>query len=182
MVDNRRLWRAENQSVSIKANPYDEVYLVYGTQGDIYEVDLDEPSCSCPDWHKRSPKGGCKHILKVKLANECIDPLPNPENDSRPYAVIEQGNYGENWDHLSNQTKERDNWECQRCNSQGGPYGNSILHAHHIVPISEGGGNELNNLITLCHDCHESIHGHSIPLPEKSDSYRSKKIKEVMKE
>lgn len=174
MVNKRRLWRAENQDLSIKANPYGEVYLVYGTRGDIYEVNLNEPSCSCPDWNKRSPKGGCKHILKVKLVNERIDALPNPENNSRPYASNEQGNYGENWDRLSNQTKKRDNWECQRCSSPGGPYGNSILHAHHIVPKSEGGEDKLGNLITLCHDCHESIHGHSIPLPERSYLEQSK--------
>lgn len=173
MVDKRRLWRAQNQNVSIKGNPYEEVYLVYGTQGDIYEVDLNEPSCSCPDWNKRSPEDGCKHILKVKLENEYVDLLPNPKNDSGSYAATGQADYGENWDYLSNQTKKRDNWECQRCNAQGGPYGNSILHAHHIVPKAEGGEDKIENLITVCHDCHESIHGHSIPLPEKCDIYQS---------
>ena len=32
------------------------------------------------------------------------------------------------------------------------------LHAHHIVPISEGGSNTLENLITLCSDCHKERH------------------------
>lgn len=33
------------------------------------------------------------------------------------------------------------------------------LHQHHLVPKSRGGGNDETNLITLCVDCHEKIHG-----------------------
>ena len=34
------------------------------------------------------------------------------------------------------------------------------LEAHHIVPVSQGGSNKLDNLKTLCYDCHKSEHSH----------------------
>jgi hypothetical protein len=44
---------------------------------------------------------------------------------------------------------QRDQGMCQIC---GGCKTN--LHAHHIIPLSEGGEDSLNNLITVCEDCH----------------------------
>ena len=32
------------------------------------------------------------------------------------------------------------------------------LNVHHIKPVSEGGGDEPENLITLCKNCHKEIH------------------------
>lgn len=32
------------------------------------------------------------------------------------------------------------------------------LNVHHIKPVSEGGGGEPENLITLCKDCHKEVH------------------------
>lgn len=31
-------------------------------------------------------------------------------------------------------------------------------HAHHIVPRSQGGGDEPGNLLWVCAPCHETIH------------------------
>lgn len=42
---------------------------------------------------------------------------------------------------------------CVACGS------NNNLENHHIVPRAEGGGDEKENLITLCHACHDKIHG-----------------------
>ncbi len=44
----------------------------------------------------------------------------------------------------------------------GGDRGNAELHAHHKVPLSEGGGNEYKNLTTLCKNCHNEVHGQSV--------------------
>ncbi|WP_425545175.1 HNH endonuclease [Halorubrum aquaticum] len=70
---------------------------------------------------------------------------------------------------MSEKTKKRDYWECQRCGSMGGPEGDSTLHAHHILPKSKGGEDRIENLITVCHECHEQIHGHPIPSPEPAN-------------
>ena len=46
-------------------------------------------------------------------------------------------------------------YTCQRCGRRGGR-----LHAHHIVPVWLDGTKALDiaNLITLCGDCHRSVH------------------------
>ena len=50
---------------------------------------------------------------------------------------------------------ERDNYTCYRCekcskNGRG-------LSAHHLVPRSQDGSNDMSNLITLCHSCHDIV-------------------------
>jgi 5-methylcytosine-specific restriction endonuclease McrA len=46
----------------------------------------------------------------------------------------------------------RDNHQCTKCGRK------SNLHLHHIIYRSKGGGNELDNLITLCRYCHKETH------------------------
>lgn len=66
--------------------------------------------------------------------------------------------YPDDWHSRSREIKKRDNYTCQNCGSRGGPKGNAELHAHHIVPISDGGSHKKSNLKTLCKDCHDAIH------------------------
>ena len=63
-----------------------------------------------------------------------------------------------NWDSLRKKVYQRDNHKCQHCGRRGGSYGDSELHAHHIVPLNKGGSDDLSNLTTLCKGCHDSIH------------------------
>lgn len=53
---------------------------------------------------------------------------------------------------LRNQVLDRDGNTCVRCGS------GENLEAHHIVPRSDGGDDELDNMATLCSDCHNSVH------------------------
>ena len=52
------------------------------------------------------------------------------------------------------QVFKRDNFTCQMCNAtkQGG----AILEVDHIIPISRGGTDDLDNLQTLCSKCNGS--------------------------
>lgn len=165
MVHRRRLWRAQNQDIRVKSKSNSSEFIVSGLTGE-YRVNINEPSCSCPDWTKRKPEDGCKHILRIKLNNGSIDPLPSANTN---YSRTSDSNrsYPQNWHSLRNQTLERDNWECQKCGAKGGNYGNKSLHVHHIIPKSKGGDDEVDNLISLCKDCHESQHGHHIPTNNK---------------
>lgn len=61
----------------------------------------------------------------------------------------------------------RDNFTCQDCgeihnyvNEHGMniPVDDGQLEVHHIIPLSKGGGNEPENLITLCKRCHKERH------------------------
>ena len=53
---------------------------------------------------------------------------------------------------LRNQALERDAWRCQFCGSS------NDLHVHHQRSRSKGGDDSLENLITLCANCHRFVH------------------------
>ena len=53
---------------------------------------------------------------------------------------------------LRKEVFERDNFTCQKCKIHDDK--TEILEAHHIIPLVMGGKDELDNLITLCNDCH----------------------------
>jgi hypothetical protein len=72
-------------------------------------------------------------------------------------------NYPDDWNWRRKKAYERDDYSCTRCGAKGGSDGNTELHAHHELPISQGGSHKLSNLTTVCKSCHEEIHGHNIP-------------------
>lgn len=66
--------------------------------------------------------------------------------------------YPSNWKELSKEVLIRDAYRCRKCFKD---VSNTKQRAvHHIVPLSKGGSNFKNNLMTLCHDCHEKEHPH----------------------
>lgn len=54
---------------------------------------------------------------------------------------------------------KRDNYQCQAC------YDTEHLTIHHIIYRSQGGGDEDENLITLCETCHGDVHGFDFNRP-----------------
>lgn len=57
--------------------------------------------------------------------------------------------YGE----LRERVLRRDSWRCQFCGSM------TNLEVHHQEFRSHSGPDHEDNLITLCNDCHGSVHG-----------------------
>ena len=57
-----------------------------------------------------------------------------------------------NYRELHRQVLERDGWRCQVCGSM------QQLQVHHLKYRSQLGGDEEQNLITLCAECHEQVH------------------------
>jgi 5-methylcytosine-specific restriction endonuclease McrA len=57
-----------------------------------------------------------------------------------------------NWFSIKEFINERDNYCCQKCNSDG------KLNVHHIKLLCDGGTNDPKNLITLCLKCHAKEH------------------------
>lgn len=60
------------------------------------------------------------------------------------------------WDKRRELILERDEYKCKNCGRDS-----SNLEVHHVVPLEKGGSNSIDNLITLCKDCHNSIHSNS---------------------
>jgi len=73
-------------------------------------------------------------------------------------------NYGQNWPKMRRKTIERDRHRCQRCGMKEVEHREEFdtgLHVHHIQPLktfnTPEDANFLENLITLCRDCHQMI-------------------------
>jgi len=52
------------------------------------------------------------------------------------------------WDRYKREAKERHGNECYMCEEE------IKIHIHHIIPLSAGGTNHIDNLIPLCPKCH----------------------------
>lgn len=149
---NPRAWRARNHDLQVTQKIRNNVYRVNGHRGIDYITNLAESQCSCPDWQKNRPRKGCKHILyvRLKIAEGEVDP-PNREKASSGFKRSPE--YPDDWNVRRQRVLNRDGRTCQQCGDTGSP-----LHVHHVVPIGKGGGNDLENLITVCESCHENIH------------------------
>ena len=51
--------------------------------------------------------------------------------------------------------KGRDKNTCKMCSTQ---YDFRTVQVHHIVPVSDGGNDDYQNLILLCNMCHVEVH------------------------
>ncbi len=58
------------------------------------------------------------------------------------------------WSEIRRAVLSRDGHRCQI----PGCISDTNLTIHHIVPKSDGGSNEISNLVTLCEGCHRDIH------------------------
>ena len=65
---------------------------------------------------------------------------------------------------------DRDNYTCQHCGAK-----NTRLEVHHIKYRSQGGSDDLDNLITLCEKCHHDLHKGKIELKIKGKKKSSLK-------
>ncbi|GAA1930825.1 hypothetical protein GCM10009716_42800 [Streptomyces sodiiphilus] len=57
---------------------------------------------------------------------------------------------------LRHQVLGRDNKTCQDCGATPGQ--GSVLQVHHKLPVHQGGTNDMDNLVTLCSNCHGGRH------------------------
>jgi ATP-dependent DNA helicase RecQ len=57
------------------------------------------------------------------------------------------------YESLRQQVLRRDGWRCQSCGTM------SNLEVHHQQFRSHSGQDSEENLITLCSECHASVHG-----------------------
>ena len=53
---------------------------------------------------------------------------------------------------LRRKLKEEYGTKCRICGAEGAEY-------HHIIPLSWGGTNDINNFLALCHEHHMMMHG-----------------------
>lgn len=61
----------------------------------------------------------------------------------------------EEWRQIRKAILIRDDYACLRCEKKS--KSGKGLSIHHIVPRDDDGGNNYENLITLCHSCHDFV-------------------------
>jgi len=88
-----------------------------------------------------------KHTIKHALS--AFENLIVPQWESE----AERGRLSaEKWEPLRLRALKRDDYRCCNCHKR------KKLDIHHIVPVTAGGRNTLSNLVSLCRECHASIH------------------------
>lgn len=87
------------------------------------------------------------------------DALDDGHRDLRPAVQSGDEPPTEAWDDLRVDVFRRDEWTCRNCEHRGGRLGDADLHAHHVVPVGNGGRTATENLVTLCASCHRAAHG-----------------------
>lgn len=60
----------------------------------------------------------------------------------------------EDWEKLRKDVFIHDKYTCQRCFRR---FRKGGISCHHIIPRNKGGGSYPQNLITLCHHCHDYV-------------------------
>lgn len=87
--------------------------------------------------------------------------------------------YGKNWKQKRKKTLKRDSYKCQMCGTTPKKLGHD-LDVHHIKPIrifdEPEDANFLENLITVCRECHREIEGKVIS-PEQIKKESSPSVK-----
>lgn len=54
------------------------IYSVTSESGETYTVDVIDETCTCPDYQKREPEDGCKHVRRVAIEIE-EETVPRPD-------------------------------------------------------------------------------------------------------
>ena len=108
------------------------------------------------------------HLMKnPALANKKI----------RPWGYQRGPNYG--FENTKAMVLARDEYTCQLCK---GKHKDSKLEVHHIIYRRNGGSDEAENLITLCHTCHKNLHAdNSKKLDKKILKIKQGKVKGTLK-
>ncbi len=79
-IDDPRTRRAITEAIDVRFGTCGPQYVVHSESGNTYVVDIAARSCSCPDYEKRDPVNGCKHIRRVDME---IRAAKTPRPDGR---------------------------------------------------------------------------------------------------
>ena len=87
----------------------------------------------------------------VETAQFDIQKLQNPNIQGKEYQQGKLYGFANAREYVLN----RDNYTCQHCKGKSKDF---HLHIHHIIFRRNGGSDDVDNLITLCKTCHNSLH------------------------
>ena len=120
------------------------------------------------DSHIRAIGFVCKILPVRKIVMEIgkfdCQRLKYPEIQGEQY---QQGTLA-GWENLKAYAKYRDGYKCRVCGASSRKDPNVKLEVHHIIRRADGGTDVPENVVTLCHECHEAHHKGESKLKLKS--------------
>jgi len=93
-----------------------------------------------------------------------IDLLKNRANNvnSRPTQIEQTVRIYPRNNTLKNYVKRRSDYSCEMPNCHYRAFkkidGEAYIEVHHVIPLSEGGEDSVNNTVALCPNCHRKLH------------------------
>lgn len=79
---------------------------------------------------------------------------------------------------------QRDNFRCRCCGTGGVAFLGTLIY-HHLIPVSDGGADTIENGLTLCDSCHQILHiiqkngGYIAMTKDQFDAYDEKEQKRI---
>lgn len=73
-----RTRRAREEAMDASLLRKGGIYEVRSESGNTYEIDVAAGTCTCLDWQRREPDGGCKHFRRVDMAIKA-GTVPRPD-------------------------------------------------------------------------------------------------------
>ena len=112
--------------------------------------------CSCMYYIPQTKFYRNKRWCQNDICKEVIDSKVTHANYKKAQKKIKNGTFRHGVEsELREEIKLRDDFTCRLCMNK--PDSHS-LQVHHIVPVSNGGNDQLNNLVLLCYGCHTELH------------------------
>lgn len=113
-------------------------------------------------------------VVNIIVETAEFDPhkLKNPNVSGKEY----QDGGQKDFYNVKSAVLNRDNYTCQICGEK-----DTRLEVHHIQFRSKGGSNRMDNLVTLCRDCHKQIHSGGLVFDKKIKSFKHASHMNIMR-
>ena len=108
----------------------------------------------------------------VETAEFDVHKLKNPNVSGKEY----QDGGQKDFSNVKSAVLNRDNYTCQICGEK-----DSRLEVHHIQFRSKGGSTRMDNLVTLCSNCHGKIHNGEMGFKKKVKSFKHASHMNIMR-
>lgn len=108
----------------------------------------------------------------VETAEFDVHKLKNPTVSGVEY----QHGDAEGFYNVKSAVLSRDNYTCQICGAK-----NTKLQVHHIRFRSKSGSNRMDNLVTLCKECHDKVHTGELEYTKKVKSFKHSTHMNIMR-
>lgn len=108
----------------------------------------------------------------VETAEFDVHKLKNPTVSGVEY----QHGDAEGFYNVKSAVLSRDNYTCQICGAK-----NTKLQVHHIRFRSKCGSNRMDNLVTLCKECHDKVHTGELEYTKKVKSFKHSTHMNIMR-